>query len=70
MALKAALALSREIADFPQACMASDRRSVLDQWSLDLPTALRREAELDELSLAVDGRDGARRFVEGAKRGR
>src|SRR5262249_24431194 len=64
-ALAAAIALAREVAAFPQACVASDRRSAHEQWSLDLPAALRREAQLGEGSLATDGREGARRYAEG-----
>ena len=48
---------------FPQSCVVSDRRSVLDQWSLDMATALRHEASLGDCSLQIDGRDGAARFI-------
>ncbi|MFI5015798.1 MAG: crotonase/enoyl-CoA hydratase family protein [Hyphomicrobiales bacterium] len=68
-ARKEAVALARQIASFPQACVASDRRSVLEQWSLDMPSALRREASLGERSLEIEGRAGARRFAAGAGRG-
>jgi enoyl-CoA hydratase len=67
-ALSAALRLAREIAAFPRTCVKSDRRSVLEQWSLDLPAALRHEAELGDASLG-EGREGAKRFAEGEKRG-
>ncbi|MFO1114838.1 MAG: crotonase/enoyl-CoA hydratase family protein [Beijerinckiaceae bacterium] len=67
-ALAASVALARQIAAFPQACMRSDRRSALDQWSLDMPTALRQEAFLGDRSLHVDGRDGAARFASGEGR--
>lgn len=42
-ALKAAKALASQIAGFPQLCMRADRRSALDQWSLDEKTALMAE---------------------------
>jgi enoyl-CoA hydratase len=69
-ARKEAIALAQEIASFPQACVASDRRSLLDQWSLDMPGALRHEALLGDRSLKIEGRDGARRFAAGAGRKR
>jgi enoyl-CoA hydratase len=67
-ALTAAVALAKQIAAFPQACMRSDRRSALDQWSLDMPAALRQEAFLGDRSLRIDGRDGAARFASGEGR--
>lgn len=67
-ALAAASALAREIAAFPQACLRSDRRSALDQWSLPFEDALRREAQLGDASLRIDGRDGAARFAAGEGR--
>ena len=68
-ALTAAIALARRIAEFPQACLRSDRRSALDQWSLDMAGALRQEAFLGDRSLRIDGREGAARFVNGEGRG-
>ena len=67
-ALASAVELAKQIAAFPQACMRSDRRSALDQWSLDMATALRQEALLGDRSLRVDGRDGAARFASGEGR--
>ena len=66
-ARNAAIALARELAGFPQACLRSDRRSALDQWSLDVEAALRHEARLGAASLAIDGRDGASRYVAARK---
>ena len=66
-ARKEAVALAREIAAFPQACVMSDRRSTLDQWSLDLASALRHEALLGEASLESEGREGARQFLAGKR---
>ncbi len=68
-ALTAAIALAQQIAAFPQACMRSDRRSALDQWSLDMAGALRQEAFLGDRSLRIGGREGASRFVSGQGRG-
>jgi enoyl-CoA hydratase len=45
-ALTTARALATAIARLPQACMRSDRQSVLAQWDVDLATALRGETEL------------------------
>ena len=64
----AAVALARQIAAFPQACMRSDRRSAIDQWSLDMPAALRNEGLLGDRSLRIDGRAGAARFAAGEGR--
>jgi enoyl-CoA hydratase/carnithine racemase len=50
--LAAALELAREIASFPQVCMRNDRRSLLDQWSLDEGAALRNEALLGRSTIA------------------
>ncbi len=67
-ALAAAVALAKQIAAFPQACLVSDRRSALDQWSLDMRSALRNEGMLGDRSLRIDGREGAARFAAGAGR--
>src|SRR6478609_1213509 len=42
-ALGAALTLAREIAAFPQGALQADRRSVLNQWGLNLDEATREE---------------------------
>lgn len=68
-ALGAAIELARQIASFPQGCMRSDRRSSYDQWSLDLPDALRRETELGlETIRSGETLAGAQRFASGAGR--
>ncbi len=68
-ALEGALALARELADLPQQCLRSDRRSSYEQWNLDLPGALGREAELGIASLRTgEFADGARRFAAGEGR--
>ena len=45
-ALAAARDLAAQIARFPQGCLRSDRRSMLEQWTLPLDAALRYETEL------------------------
>jgi enoyl-CoA hydratase len=68
-ALDAALDLAGQIAAHPQTCMRNDRRSVLDQWSLDWDAATTREAELGLETLASgETAAGAARFTSGAGR--
>jgi enoyl-CoA hydratase/carnithine racemase len=66
----AAIELARQIAAFPQACMRSDRRSALDQWSLSWADATANEARLGLETLATGEHiAGASRFAGGAGRG-
>jgi enoyl-CoA hydratase len=68
-ALDAAITLAREIGEFPQRCMRSDRRSALTQWSLGLDDALREETRLGlEVIRSGETREGANRFAKGAGR--
>ena len=68
-ALAAALELAAQLSQFPQTTMRNDRRSALEQWSLDWPAATRREAELGAASMATgDSRAGAQRFAAGTGR--
>ena len=60
--------LAHKIASFPQSCLRTDRKSVLDQHSLDFNDALRREWENGKDEMAKDGIDGASRFAKGAGR--
>ncbi|MGW4910709.1 crotonase/enoyl-CoA hydratase family protein [Streptomyces sp. NPDC004270] len=64
---EAAEELAASIAAFPQACLRSDRASVLDQEGLDEPTAMLGEIQygMDVLS---EGLQGAARFAAGAGR--
>jgi enoyl-CoA hydratase len=65
----AAVALATELAALPQVCLRNDRASVYAQWDLDLPAALRQEAELGIETLRAPGAmDGAARFASGAGR--
>jgi enoyl-CoA hydratase len=68
-ALAQAVALGRQIAGFPQACLRNDRRSALDQWSLDWDAATRNEAALGKQTLASgEAASGAARFTSGQGR--
>lgn len=67
-ALAAAQALAREIAEFPQQCMLTDRRSAYAQWDLPLADALRQEGAHGVPIVAAEGAAGADRFVKGAGR--
>jgi enoyl-CoA hydratase len=64
----AAEALAAEIAQFPQACVRSDRRSVYDAIGLGQTEALRQEFGKGVASLRVEGAAGAARFAGGAGR--
>jgi enoyl-CoA hydratase len=66
----AAVALARELAALPQACMRSDRRCVRQQAGLAAADALREEFAAG-LGVLTGGESaaGARRFLEGTGRG-
>jgi enoyl-CoA hydratase len=67
--LEESLALAAQLAKFPQRCLRADRRSAYEQWSLDLPAALRNETELGlEVIGSGETADGAKRFAAGAGR--
>ncbi|MDO9223581.1 MAG: crotonase/enoyl-CoA hydratase family protein [Caulobacter sp.] len=69
-ALSAAITLARQIAGFPQDCLRNDRRSALDQWSLDWDAATAREIELGLATLGSgETAAGAARFAGGEGRG-
>jgi enoyl-CoA hydratase len=67
-ARRAAEALARELAAFPQACLRADRRSAIAQWSLPLDEALRTELRGGVEALAAEGLEGAQRFHRGEGR--
>ena len=67
-ALDAATALAKQIAAFPQLCMASDRLSAYRQWDHDLAAALAHEAHAGVAPLREGAAAGARRFTEGEGR--
>ncbi len=62
-------ALAREIARFPKACMANDRRSVYEQWDLPFAAALANEFRLGRETLASgEILEGASKFAGGKGR--
>ena len=65
----AAVALAKEIARFPQACMRADRASAYAGWSRDIDDALKQEARRGAPVVAKEGRAGAARFASGKGRG-
>ncbi|MFZ1813360.1 MAG: crotonase/enoyl-CoA hydratase family protein [Rhizobiaceae bacterium] len=68
-ALSVALDLAQALAAFPQTCMRNDRRSLLEQWSLDDEEAILNETRLG-LSTIGTGETikGATRFAGGVGR--
>ena len=65
----AAEALAAELAAFPQAALLADRRSALENSTLDdLPEALRREGAGGYQAVFAEGVAGALRFTGGAGR--
>jgi enoyl-CoA hydratase len=68
-ALTAAVALARELAAFPQACMRGDRMSAYEQFDLPLGRAIENELEHGMRSLAADAVSGAAKFAGGFGRG-
>ena len=68
-ALTAAVALAQQLAAFPQGCLRSDRRSAIDQWSLDEQAAVAHEFELGMATIrSGETEAGAARFLGGAGR--
>ncbi len=68
-AVNAALALARELAAFPQACLRGDRRSAHAQWGLDADAAIAFEFRQGMATLqSGETVDGATRFRDGAGR--
>ncbi len=66
----AAVALAKEIAEFPQVCVRNDHRSTRTQWGRTPMDALMEETRLGLETLASpETVEGARRFVGGAGRG-
>jgi enoyl-CoA hydratase len=68
-ALAGAVVWAREIAALPQTCLRSDRRSLMEQWSLSEEQALRNELRLGVATLqSEESREGAERFARGEGR--
>jgi enoyl-CoA hydratase len=67
-ALAAAQELAAQLASFPQACLRSDRMSVLDADGLGEAAALAAEFAHGQVPLAAEAGAGAARFTAGAGR--
>jgi len=68
-ALEDALKLAKQIGQHPQICMRNDRRSMIEQYSLDEEAAIRNETNLGLLSMhSGETIKGARRFSAGEGR--
>jgi enoyl-CoA hydratase len=65
----AAVALAHELSALPPNCLRADRRSVFEQWGLDLDDAIEREyAGGIEVIRSGETQAGAQRFASGAGR--
>jgi enoyl-CoA hydratase len=68
-ALDEAVRLAKQLAEFPQRCMRSDRMSSILQWSEPIDEALVLETKLGlEVIRSGETREGATRFARGAGR--
>lgn len=68
-ALESALALAKQIGDFPQACMRSDRKSAYEQWSMDESSAIATEfAQGMSVINSGETKAGATTFRDGSGR--
>ncbi len=68
-ALDASLRLARDLADFPQRCLRSDRLSAYEQWSLPYEEALRNELRRGvEVVESGETVNGATSFARGQGR--
>jgi enoyl-CoA hydratase len=68
-AVERAVALARQIADFPQNCLCSDRQSAYEQVDLDFIAAMKNEFKLGLDTIASgETRAGAGRFSGGQGR--
>ncbi|MDQ2943538.1 MAG: crotonase/enoyl-CoA hydratase family protein [Candidatus Dormibacteraeota bacterium] len=66
-ALAEAQKLAHQIREFPSGALKTDRRSVLNQWSLSLDEATNAEYQ-GGIKVLGEAREGARRFAEGSGR--
>jgi enoyl-CoA hydratase len=66
-AREAAIALARQLAEFPQATLRADRESAYRQWDLPLGEALYQEWQRGRERIP-DALEGASRFAQGAGR--
>ena len=69
MALSEAQNLAQQLAEFPQLCLRSDRRSSYEQWGMSFEDALQNETLLGRETIeSGETREGATRFAQGAGR--
>lgn len=67
--LATAIELGKQLAEFPQRCLRSDRRSSYDQWGMGLGDALAHETLMGrDVIMSGETRSGATRFSDGAGR--
>lgn len=68
-ALAAAVELAHQLSSLPQRCLRSDRRSAIDQWSLDHEAAMAQETALGLATIRTgETLEGASRFAAGEGR--
>jgi enoyl-CoA hydratase len=68
-ALEAARTLALQIAGFPQTALRNDRRSLMEQWALLEPAAIRNEVERGIATIASgETQSGSERFAGGEGR--
>lgn len=68
-ALEAAVELAAQLSRLPQRCLRGDRRSAIEQWSMDERAALGNEVRIGlEVIRSGETAEGARRFAGGAGR--
>jgi enoyl-CoA hydratase len=68
-ALKEAIALGHQLADFPQTCMRHDRLSAIEQWDLSEPQAMLNEVRHALVTIGSgETLEGAARFTSGVGR--
>ena len=68
-ALDDAIALATSLTAFPQTCLQTDRRSVHEQWGMDMRDALANETRLGLVPIrSGETLEGAARFAGGAGR--
>lgn len=68
LALKEASDIARQVAEFPQIALRSDRRSAYEQENYGFAAAIAREAELASEARRKEAMKGARRFAAGKGR--
>lgn len=67
-ALEAALEIAEQLSAFPQICMRADRKSAIEQWSLDWDEATKAEMNGGLPAVQAEAIAGASRFSGGTGR--